>query len=208
MLQRVLPTALVACLLAAPLVAQAPAGLKIRIDRSTSATDPDNSPDLKVVTAGKGFRATGGPAGVFWMPTNMATGNYTVKATFTLMKPSNHTNYYGLVFGGSNLDAATQAYGYFMVAQNGQFMVKQRNGEQTSTVQAATANAAVKTPDVGGMSMNTLELRVAGDTITYVVNGQTVHTMPKGNVKTDGLVGVRVNHVLDVQVEGFELAKK
>src|SRR5215207_9696435 len=98
MLQRVLPIALIACL-AAPLVAQAqaPAGMKMRVDRSTDAADPDGNPELKVTTVGKGFRVTGGPAGVFWMPTNTATGNYTLKATFTLMKPSGHTNYYGLV---------------------------------------------------------------------------------------------------------------
>jgi hypothetical protein len=62
-------------------------------------------------------------------------------------------------------------------------------------------------PDANGTSVNTLELRVTGDTVTYLVNDQTVHTMPKGNLKTDGLVGVRINHVLDVQVDGFELKK-
>ena len=72
------------------------------------AADPDDNPELKVVTAGKGFRVTGGPAGVFWNPANTATGNYTVKATFTLLQPSNHTNYYGIVFGGSDLDNAKQ----------------------------------------------------------------------------------------------------
>ena len=46
-----------------------------------------------------------------------------------------------------------------------------------------------------------------GDTISYVVNNQVVHTMPKGALKTDGIVGVRVNHVLDLQIEGFELRK-
>ena len=65
----------------------------------------------------------------------------------------------------------------------------------------------VKTPDANGTSVNTLEVRVAGDTVTYLVNDQTVHTMPKGSLKTDGLVGVRINHVLDVQVDGFALGK-
>jgi hypothetical protein len=37
-----------------------------------------------------------------------------------------------------------------------------------------------------------------------------VHTTPKTGMtaKTDGIAGVRVNHVLDVHVEGFEVAKK
>ena len=207
MLQRVLPIALIACLVA-PLAAQTPAGMKMRVDRSTSASDPDDNPELKVVTAGKGFRVTGGPAGVFWKPTDTATGNYTVKATFVLQKPSNHVNFYGLVFGGSNLDGADPTYTYFVVAQNGMFTIRQMKGGQAANVAPRTANAAIKTPDANGQSTNTLEVRVAGDTISYVVNGQVVHTTPKTGVTTDGLVGVRVNHMLDVQVEGFELQKK
>lgn len=205
MLQRVLPIALVACLVA-PLSAQAPAGMKMRVDRSTDASDPDNTPDVKVATVGKGFRVTGGPAVVLWNPTNTASGNYSLKATFTLMKPSSHPNFYGLVFGGSALESAAQAYTYFTVAQNGSYLIKQRNGDQTPTVNRAQ-HAAVKNPDANGTAVNTLEVRVAGDTITYLVNDQTVHTMPKGNIKTDGLVGVRINHVLDVQVDNFALGK-
>ena len=205
MLQRVLPIALVACLVA-PRAAQAPAGMKMRVDRSTDASDPDNTPDVKVAAAGKGFRVTGGPAVVLWNPTNAASGNFSLKGTFTLMKPSSHPNFYGLVFGGSALDGAAQAYTYFTVAQNGSFLIKQRNGDQTPTVSRGQ-HASVKTPDANGTAVNTLEVRVAGDTITYLVNDQTVHTMPKGTMKTDGLVGVRINHVLDVQVDGFALGK-
>jgi hypothetical protein len=207
MLQRVLPIALMMCLVT-PLAAQTPPGMKMRVDRSQNAADPDDNPQLKVVTADKGFRVTGGPAGVFWNPTDTAMGNYTAKATFRLMKPSNHTNYYGLIFGGNALEGASQAYTYFVVAQDGSFLIKQRSGESTPTVQAATKHAAIKTPDATGQSTNTLEVRVAGDTVSYAVNDTVVHTMPKGTLKTDGLVGVRVNHVLDVQVEGFTLTKK
>ena len=39
------------------------------------------------------------------------------------------------------------------------------------------------------------------------MNDTVVHTMPKSALKTDGLVGVRVNHMLDVQIEGFTLTK-
>ena len=56
------------------------------------------------MSMGKGFHVSGGPAGTYWNPSNTATGNFTLKGTFTLVKPSNHTNYYGLVFGGNALD--------------------------------------------------------------------------------------------------------
>jgi hypothetical protein len=192
----------------APLAAQGPAGWKVHIDRSQSAQDPDDKSGVTFMTMGKGFHVSGGPAGTYWNPSNTAAGNYTLKGTFTLVKPSNHVNYYGLVFGGNALDGPTQSYTYFLVAQNGRFLIKQRNGEQISDIQAATANAAVKTPDSTGKSVNALEVRVAGDTISYVVNGTVVHTTPKSAVKaTDGIAGFRVNHVTEVMVDDFQVQK-
>ena len=151
-----------------PLAAQAPEGWRVRVDRSANASDPDDVPDLKVATMGKGFRATGGPAGTFWNPANRVTGNYTARATFNLMKPSGHVNYYGLVFGGSDLDGAAQKYVYFMVAQNGTFIIRSRAGEQVQDVRERVQHAAVRQPGADGRSTNTLEVRVAGNTISYV----------------------------------------
>ena len=197
-------------LITVPAAAQAPAGWSVRIDRSQSATDPDNTPNLKFATMGKGFHVTSGPAGVFWNPANTATGDFTATGTFTLMKPSGHTNYYGLVFGGANLGRADQTYVYFLVAQDGTFIVKHRAGEQVHDVKGYTRHAAVKQPGADGRSMNALEVRVAGNTISYVVNGTVVHTTPRAGMtaRTDGLVGVRVNHLLDVHVEGFAVQKR
>lgn len=193
-----------------PLAAQAPEGWLVRIDRSENASDPDDVPDLKVAAIGKGFRATGGPAGTFWNPANRVTGNYTARATFNLMKPSGHVNYYGLVFGGSDLEGAAQKYVYFMVAQNGTYIIRSRAGEQVQDVRERVQHAAARQPGADGRSTNTLEVRVAGNTISYVINGSVVHTTPKSGATatTDGLVGIRINHVLDVQVENFEVVRQ
>ena len=86
-------------------------------------------------------------------------------------------------------------------------MVRQRQGENVTDVVSRQANAAVRQPGANGQSSNALEVRVNGDTVSYVVNGTVVHSGPKGALKTDGQVGVRVNHVLDVQFEGFEVGK-
>jgi hypothetical protein len=206
MTKRVLLVALVACL-AVPAVAQNPAGWKVRVDRSQDARDPDDTPDLMFMGMGKGFHVKGGPAGTFWNPANTATGNYTAKATFQLVQPSNHTNYYGLIFGGSDLGGAGQAYTYFVIAQNGTFLIRSRNGEQVQNVQARMNSAAIRQPDASGKSTNALEVRVAGDTVSYVVNGTVVHTQPKSAVKTDGQAGFRVNHMLEVVVEDFAVTK-
>lgn len=195
--------------LAYPVAAQAPDGWQVRIDRSENAQDPDNVPQLMVMQMGNGFHVVGGPAGTFWNPGNAAKGAFTARATFTLNKPSSHPNYYGLVFGGGDLAGANQTYIYFLVAQNGQYLVRRRVGANVTDVKAATAHEAVRRPAANGQSSNTLEVRVTGDTISYVVNGTVVHTTPRAGAtaQTDGLVGVRINHVLDVMVGDFAVQR-
>ncbi len=191
----------------APLVAQTPPGWRLRIDRSTSASDPDAAGAIKFTTLGSGFHAINPQAAVYWNPANTVSGNFTLKGTFTLQRPSSHTNYYGLVFGGSSLEGAGQDYTYFMVAQDGTWLLKRRAGNGTQEVAGRTLNAAVKRPGAGGMSVNALEVRVTGDKIDYAVNGAVVYSTPKSGVKTDGIYGFRVNHQLDVTVDGFGISK-
>ena len=194
----------------APLVAQAPKGWKVRVDRSTSASDPDAAGSISFVTMGSGFHATNPQAAVYWNPANAVTGTYTLKGTFTLMKPSGHTNYYGLAFGGSDLEGPQQKYLYFLVAQNGTWLIKRRDGDaRTENVAPRTPSAAVKKPDTDGKSTNVLEVRAGADKIEYVVNGEVVHTAPKTGPteKTDGIYGIRINHLLEVQVDGLTVSK-
>ena len=216
-MKRHLSVSLLALLAAASLAAQSvPAGWKQRIDKSTDASDPDAAGAVKIVTAGSGFHIETPSAAVFWKAANTATGNYTLKGTFTLNKPSGHTNFYGLVFGGSALEGGEQKYIYFMVAQNGAWLVKTRTGAKTATTfpglpgagrNGAVVNPVVKKPDDSGKSVNALEVRVQSDKIDFVVNGTVVHSAPKAGLTTDGIWGVRSNHLLDVNVDGLTMAK-
>jgi hypothetical protein len=203
-MKRYLSTVLLASLAIAPLAAQAPKGWMVRADRSTSASDPDGAGTIKFQSMGGGFHATTPQAAVFWNPANTATGAYTVKGTFVLQKPSGHNNYYGIVFGGSDLDNAKQAYTYFLVSQDGTWLIKKRNGDvDTQNVAAKTANDAIKKPDASGKSTNALEVRVGADKVDFVVNGTVVHSMPKAGLKTDGIYGIRSNHLLEVHIDNF-----
>ena len=209
-MKRYVSAAVIALLAVAPLVAQAPKGWKVRADRSTSASDPDAAGSIKFVTMDNGFHATNPQAAVYWNPANTATGTYTLKGTFTLMKPSGHTNYYGLVFGGSDLEGPNQNYLYFLVAQDGTWLIKRREGDaSTQNVADKAASDAVKKPDATGKSTNALELRVTANKIEYLVNGTTVHTTPRTGptAKTDGIYGIRVNHQLEVRIDGFGVSK-
>jgi hypothetical protein len=206
-MRRLVSIALLAVAGFATLSAQAPKGWKMRVDRSGSASDPDAAGDIKFVVMGSGFHATNPQAAIYYNPANSASGAYTLKGTFTLMKPSGHTNYYGLVFGGSALDGAQQTYTYFVVAQNGTWLIKKRDGEATSTIAPKTPSDAVKKPDTGGKSTNALEVRVGAENVDFVVNGQVVHSEPKSGMKTDGVYGIRVNHLLEVHIDGFGVSK-
>jgi hypothetical protein len=209
-MKRYVHVAMLALVVVAPIVAQAPKGWKVRVDRSTAASDPDAAGAISFVTMGAGFHATNPKAAVYWNPANTAAGNYTLKGTFTLVKPSGHNNYYGLVFGGGDLEGPQQKYLYFMVAQNGTWLIKRRDGDATTdNVSAKEPSDAVKKPDASGKSTNDLEVRVGADKIDYVVNGTVVHTTPKSGAtaNTDGIYGIRINHLLEVQVDGLTASK-
>ncbi len=199
--------AFLALMIAAPLAAQTSAGLQLRLDRSTNANDPDDVPTVTVADVGSGFQINTGPAVTAWNPNNTASGRYTLSGTFTLIQPSGHVNYYGLVYGGSGLEGSRQSYLYFLIAQNGTFLVKHRAGNETThDIQGRTRHAAVVTPDANGRSVNALEVRVGADATDFVVNGVVVFTAPKTGMaaQTDGIWGVRVNHVIPgILVEGL-----
>lgn len=200
-----------ALLVAAPLAAQAPQGWQMRVDRSTNAADPDDVPNVTFTALGSGFQVNTGPAAVVWNPENTAEGEYTIKGTFTMLEPSGHVNYYGIVFGGAALEGSRQNYLYFLIAQNGTFLVKHRaNDEAVHDVQPRTAHEAVVEPDASGQSVNELEVRVGADEIDFVVNGTVVHTQPRTGMaaRTDGIWGARINHRMPgVVVEGLSVSR-
>ena len=210
MIRRILATAMF-FVLTGTLSAQTPPGLLARLDRSTSAADPDDVPDVTIVSADRGFQVNTGPAAVVWDTTNTVAGSYNLEGTFTLQRPASHTSYYGLIFGGRELEGADQSYLYFLVAQNGAFLIKLREGNATTRdVLGATPHAAVARPDATGKSVNALEVRVGADQIAYLVNGTQVHTTPRTGMTaaTDGIWGVRINHVLPgVLVEGLGVTR-
>lgn len=194
---------------AIPLVAQVPKGWMLRSDRSTTAEDPDAPGADKLMPMGSGLHVIAPQAAVFWQPADTASGNYTLKATFTLNKSTGYLEYYGLIFGGSNLDSAQQQYLYFVITDDGTWLIKRRNGGRAEEVADKTPSPAIKKPDAKGSCINTLEVRVMPEKVDFAINGTVVKSLPKTGAasKTDGMYGLRVNHHLDVQVDGFGVSK-
>jgi hypothetical protein len=163
---------------------------------------------LKFTSMGSGLHATTGPNINFWDPQQTAKGNYTVKATFTVAKPPSHPVAYGLFIGGANLSEDNQKYSYFVIREDGQFLIKKRNGAATSNVAGDWAANPAVTGRVAGVQKNELSITVGGGRVSFMANGKEVATHPASAIDTDGIVGLRIGHVLDVQIDGFAVEQK
>jgi hypothetical protein len=151
-----------------------------------------------------GLHATTGPNITFWDPQQTATGNYTLKATFTVTKPPSHPVAYGLFIGGTNLEQDSQKYTYFVIREDGQFLVRKRDGTGTSNV--GGTNWAASPAVMGrasGVQKNELSIQVGGGKVSFMANGKEVASHPATAVDTSGIVGLRVGHGMDIQIDGF-----
>ena len=163
----------------------------------------------KVISMGSGFHVTSGPAAIYWNPANTASGNYTVTGSFTQTKAPVHPEAYGLFIGGKDLEAPNQSYAYFVVRQDGKYLINHRANDSTvHKLVDWTANDAVKAADANGKATNKLSIVVGPDKVSYLANGVEVSSMPRSQLDgmgqgTSGIAGVRVNHNLDVHIDGF-----
>ena len=173
--------------------------------------------EAKFFPVGGGYHVTAGPAAIYWNPANSVPGgNYTVQGTFSQTKASAHPEAYGLFLGGQNLEASNQSYLYFVVRQDGKFLINHRADDATvHKIVDWTANPAVKAMDDAGKATNALSIVVDGTNLSFRVNGTEVHSIPRatidaggGHSGTMGIAGIRVNHNLDVHVDGFEVKKQ
>ena len=177
-------------------------GWEARLDRGTDASSV-----LNFMSMGDGVHATtsGRGAAIFWQPSNTHSGNYTISASFTQMEPSDHPNAYGLFFGGSNLSADNQRYSYFVIREDGQYLIKKRMGRQTPNVVGWTSHSAIQELDAQGRATNVLSVEVGSSRVRFLVNGTEVSSQPRSAVDLDGISGLRVNHQLNVHIGALQL---
>jgi hypothetical protein len=202
--------------LALPLAAQQPAaakaaaapslpdGWQLRLDRANA-----NAAAIKFSRMTPGWHITAGPSAIYWNPTTTASGPHEVRASILQPKPLEHLEAYGVFFGGSNLKTDKQRYTYFLVRQDGKFTIKHRAGKEVHTIVDWTASPAVNVPGSRPLEGNELTVRVATDSVRFLVNGQQVSAFSRATMARDveGQAGLRINHNLDVHVITMEVAK-
>lgn len=150
--------------------------------------------------SGGSWDVTTGPAHIIYAAKDTASGSYTVSATFQQLEAPRHPEAYGIFVGGSKLGSADQAYTYFLVRGNGQYLIKSRQGATTKDVVAWTPNAAVPKADSAGKATYRLAIKSGTDSVHFLVNDKQVAALKAGTVATDGVVGLRINHNLHVRV--------
>ena len=175
-----------------------PAEWQARLDNAGASLE-----GVKLEAAGGGLHVTSGPAGIYYKPDQKATGSYETHATFTQLEPAAHPEAYGLIVGGADLQGENQKYTYFLVRQDGKFLIKRRDGAATPNDVSWTENAAIKKADASGKMTNTLSVEVGADKVRFLINGTEVASEPRAQIDTNGIAGLRINHNLNVQVEGF-----
>ena len=175
--------------------------------------------NAKIATEGGAMHVTTGPAVAYWNPANTASGDYTVKATFTepkYMNVNDHPHPYGIFIAGNDMGTANQSYLYCAAYGNGNFIVRgfgpapfQLNGghgEENAAVHKAAAPGSPVTQDIA--------VSVKGNDVTCSINGTVVGTYKKADLvsagklkSTDGVYGIRFAHNTDGLVSGLTVTK-
>jgi hypothetical protein len=174
----------------------------------------------KLTKEGDAMHVTTGPAIAYWNPANTASGNYTVKATFTepkYMSLNAHDHPYGVFIGGNDMDTPNATYLYCAAYGDGRFIVRgfgpapfQMNGRDGET------NAAVhKAAGPGQPVTQEVAIQVKGDDVMCSINGKQVakydtkDLVGTGKLKSlDGVYGIRFAHNTEGIVTNFGVSKK
>ncbi|HET9708609.1 MAG TPA: hypothetical protein VFP39_09950, partial [Gemmatimonadales bacterium] len=189
-----------------------PPGWHARTDGNRPLTN------VKFDSMSVGHHVTLGPATIFWRDADNATGSYTADAKFWQFSSDTHRDHregYGLFIGGSALPVAGQRYTYFLIRDDGMFLVKRRMGDSTWAVTKGwTASDAVAKRDSGAAVEttnpleNTLTIRVTPADATFLVNGKIVYKANASDVDGNGIVGFRVNHNLNVHLGALGITRQ
>jgi len=197
--------------------AQFPEGWTVRLDDAAGHEAHGATPagpatkEISFVTMKPGWHITTGPSAILYQATQKASGAYTLKSQIFLFDPGTRQEAFGVLLGGRNLEGPQQAYTYFVIRRTGEFLVRRRTGATTVNVKEWTANAAIKKFEdrAAGQSsvLNVLEVKVAPDATAFLVNGAEVARVPTKDIDSDGIVGLRVNHELNLHVSALDIVK-
>lgn len=180
-----------------------PSGYLGRVDRADAQLS-----DARYVVTGNSWEITTGPAHILYSPTHTASGSYTVTATFEQLERPRHPEAFGIIIGGRDLDGPNQTYTYFLVRGTGEAFAQRRDGANLTRLAAWAPNQAVPAADSAGRQTYRLRVTVHPDSVRFLVNDAVALALPKADLPTDGIVGLRVNHNLRLRVTPVQIRQE
>jgi hypothetical protein len=174
--------------------------------------------DSKLSQEGSALHVIAGPATTYWNPANMASGDYTVKATFTeprFMELNSHPHSYGIFIGGNDMGTDQMSLVYCVAYGSGEMLVRGFSGPGVFTLVRESPNAAVhKAAGVGKPVTQEIAWHVKGGRAECSINGAVVAGYSKaelvgpGKLKSiEGVFGLRFTHNVEAVVAGFGMTK-
>ncbi len=196
----------------------------ISVDGWRGSIDPSEAKagqvlsNSKLAKDGDALHVTTGPAVAYWNPANVASGDYTVRATFTepkYMSLNSHPHPYGIMIGGNDMGTQQQSYLYCAAYGNGSFIVRGFGPAPFQLNGRGAPNAAVhKAAGPGEPVTQEIAVSVKGDDVSCAINGTVVGKYDKsafvgaGKLKsTDGVYGIRSSHNTEAVVSGLTMTK-
>ena len=190
---------------------QRPEGWEVRLDKPDPSAKIGAGEDAAIffVNMTPGWHITAHKQAIFYHPANTAEGSFKAKSSIYLFDPGERDREaFGMFVGGQNLDSDTLEYVYFLLRNTGEFLIKRRKGAETSVVVDWTKSDAMKVHphDETDSVLNELEVHAGLDEVSFNVNGTQVAGLPRSDVDVDGVVGLRVNHGLNLHVSDLAVS--
>ena len=172
--------------------------------------------DAKFEPSGGGIHVQTGPAITYYNPANMASGDYTVSATFDEPKFQNlndHPHPYGIFIAGNKMDTPEMTGLYCAAYGNGRFIIRGFGPAPFNLNGGGAANPAIHSVAIGSPVQQMISMSVKGDTVSCSINGTQVWSAPKADLvgtgpgkvqSTDGVYGIRTAHNVEFTVTGFK----
>lgn len=185
----------------------APPGWKWTLDSTAqhvSQTDVVPAGSFGFVTMAPGWHVTMGPGGLLYHPRNAVEGRFSVESRQFLF-PGSGTAEYGVFVGGRDLEGASPGWVALVVRRDRSTAVLRRANGRTEILAPWTVNDAVKGGPDGGANV----LRVSVDSaVVFRVNDVTIATFPRGQVSTDGIIGLRAGRDLNLHITTLDLSQR
>jgi len=185
---------------------EVPEGWEVRLDHEMEdviiGSKPDSS-DIYFVNMTPGWHITTGPAGIFYHPSNTASGSFSIESEIHFFDPGERNREgYGIFLGGANLQDDNQEYAYFLLRNTGEFLIKTRNGEETGVVQGwKESDAILKYENKEESSvLNMLMVKVDEELVRFYINKEEVASVSSSEIKSDGIFGLRANHSVNLHI--------